>query len=421
MSVLIFHSMVAPHVQQAARALHEAGQLARFITSVRNDPASLRQRLLTVGGRMLGLDLARELGRRTIRDLPPGLVESHPWGELLRVAVARLDPDKRLSDFVWEHTESGFDEFVARRLHRGLTGVYGFEYSSLATFCRARTIGLRVAYEMPAPEPRYVQGLIDAETAKYPELRTPYHDYTAQREEVRIARRRAEWHRADVILAASHFTRNSYARAGLDVSRVRIIPLGAPPAVTAATAAGGGGPADEPLRLLWAGTFGIRKGAHHLLEAWRQGGFGRHARLRIFGANALPAHLVEPLPAGIEFGGSIPREELMAQYRRSDVLIFPTLCDGFGMVATEAWSQGLPVITTDCAGAADLLKPGENGLVIRSGNAAAIAQVITWCLAHRAELRAMREPAAATAAGWQWADYRRAHTAALRDAGLFSK
>jgi hypothetical protein len=36
--------MVAPHVQQAARALHEAGQLERFITSVQDDPASLRDR-----------------------------------------------------------------------------------------------------------------------------------------------------------------------------------------------------------------------------------------------------------------------------------------------------------------------------------------------------------------------------------------
>ncbi|MDI1335068.1 MAG: glycosyltransferase family 4 protein [Lacunisphaera sp.] len=421
MSVLIFHSMVAPHVQQAARALQEAGQLDRFITSVRDEPASLRQRLLTALGRLGGLDLSREFGRRTIRDLPPDRVESHPWGELLRVAVARLDPDKRLSDFVWERTEFGFDELVARRLHRGLTGVYGFEYSSLATFRRAKTLGLRVGYEMPAPEPRYVQDIIDAETAKFPELRTPYHDYTAVREEARIARRRAEWASADVIIAASHFTTNSYARAGLDVSRVRLIPLGAPPAVSAEAAAAGGSPAGGPLQLLWAGTFSIRKGAHYLLDAWRQGDFGRHARLRIYGTNGLPERLVSPLPAGVEFCGSVPREELMAQYQRSDALLFPTLCDGFGMVATEAWSRGLPVITTDCAGAADLLKPGDNGLVIRAGHAAAITGAIEWGLAHRAELRAMRRAAAATAAGWQWADYRRALAAALRDAGLFSK
>jgi glycosyltransferase involved in cell wall biosynthesis len=420
MSVLIFHPMVAPHVQQAARTLYEAGQLERFVTSVRDDPASMRQRFLTAAGRVAGVDLQREFGRRSIRDLPLDRVESLPWGELLRVAVARLKVDDRVSDFVWEHTEAGFDEAVARRLHRGLTGVYGFEYSSLATFQRAHLIGLRVGYEMPAPEPRFVQTLIDTETAKYPELRTPYHDYTAAREETRIARRRCEWHLADVIIAASKFTRDSYARAGLSVDRVRVIPLGAPPAVDPAQAAAGGSAAGAPLQLLWAGTFSIRKGAHYLLDAWRQGDFGRHARLRVFGTNALPARLLQSLPAGIEFCGSVPREELMAHYQASDALMFPTLCDGFGMVATEAWSRGLPVITTDGAGAADLLREGENGRLIRAGDAPAIAQVIDWCLTHRAELRAMRRPSAATAAGWQWADYRRALASALRDAGLFS-
>ena len=80
----------------------------------------------------------------------------------------------------------------------------------------------------------------------------------------------------------------------------------------------------------------------------------------------------------------------MGHYQTSDAL-FPTLCDGFGMVATEAWSRGLPVIITDCAGSADLLKPGQNGLLIRAGSAVAIAESIEWCISHRDELRAMRE------------------------------
>ena len=155
-------------------------------------------------------------------------------------------------------------------------------------------------------------------------------------------------------------------------------------------------------------------------EAWRRGGLGRHARLRVFGAIALPERVTHPLPDGVEFRGSIPRAELMEHYRASDALIFPTLCDGFGMVATEAWSRGLPVLTTDCAGASDLLRHQQNGLLLRAGDADAILSTIEWCLAHRAELRAMREAALATAAQWQWPDYRRRLAEVLRDGGLFS-
>jgi len=418
-SVIIFHTMVAPHVQQAARTLHEAGQLERFITSVRDEPESLRQRLFTTAGRCCGLDLAREFGRRAIHDLPLNRVESHPWGELLRIAVGRVDPDKRLTDFVWEATEIAFDKRVARRLHAGLTGVYGYEHSSLASFERARALGLRVAYEVPAPETRYVKDLIDAETREFPELRTAYHDYTAAREERRIARRRAEWRLADVIIVASGFTRDSYLRAGLPVDKVRVIPLGAPPAIEASAAAAGGSPVNDPPVFLCAGSFSIHKGAHYLLKAWRDAGLGRFARLRVIGTLALPQRFLAPIPAGVELLGSIPHAELMEHYERSDALIFPTLCDGFGMVATEAWSRGLPVITTDHAGASDLLKTGENGLLIKARDADAIASVIEWCLSHRAELRAMREASRATAARWQWSDYRRALASALSKAGLF--
>lgn len=420
MSVRIFHPMVAPFVQQAARALHEAGQLERYVTSVRFDPASRYQRCAVAAARLVRFDLARELRRRTVSEVPADRVLSYPFGEYLRLAIGRLDRDGRATDFVWERAEQWFDRRVARSLHRGLSGVYAFEYSSLATINRARALDLPVAYDMPAPEPTFVQAILDRETARFPELVTPWHRWTADREARRIARRHAEFRAASVVVAASAFTRGSFAPAGLDAAKVRVVPYGAPPVAERSAAVRGGSPADGPVTFLWAGTFGIRKGAHYVLDAWRTADLGRHARLLVFGAVALPDRVLHPLPAGVELRGSIPRAELMEHYRASDALLFPTLCDGFGMVATEAWSRGLPVITTDHAGAADLLRPGANGLLVRAGDAAAIADSVRWCLEHRVELRAMRESAHATAAGWQWSDYRRRLADVLRDAGLFS-
>ena len=420
MSMLLFHPSVANFVQQVARSLHEANQLERFVTAVRDNPRSLLQRSACLGGRLIGRDLRAQFGRRAITEIPVEKVETHPWGELLRLAAGAIDRDGRLTDFVWDRTERGFDRMVARQVSPRLGGVYGYEYSSLATFQRARELGVPVIYDVPAPESRFVHRLLNAEMDRFPELRTAYHRYTAEREEARIARRRAEWESATVILVNSQFTKNSYARAGLDCSKVRVATLGAPPPIER-DAALAGAPAGEPLTLLWAGTFSIRKGAHYLLDAWRAGNLGRHARLRIFGAIGLPERVMQPLPAGVEVRGSIPRTELLENYRAADALIFPTLCDGFGLVATEAWSRGVPVITTDRAGAADLLKPNENGLLIPAGDPAAIGAAIEWCLGHRAELRAMREAALATAAAWQWSDYRALHARLLRDAGVFGK
>lgn len=418
MSVRIFHPMVAPFVQHAARALDEAGQLERYITSIRYDSDSLAQRALFSAGKLVGLDLEREFRRRTVSAVPLSKVVSRPWGELLRVAVARVDRDGRALDYVWERAEQAFDHAVARSLHPSLTGVYAFEYSSLATITRARALGLPVAYDVPAPEPRFVQSLLDRETEKFPELVTPWHEWTAAREEMRIARRHAEFQRASLVIAASRFTRDSFAPAGLDTSKVRIVPYGAPP-VVARELALSGGTNNGPLELVWAGTFSVRKGAHYLLEAWHQHNLGRHARLRVYGSVALPDRIVKPVPDGIEFAGAVPHTELMAALHRADALIFPTLCDGFGMVVTEAWSRGVPVITTTAAGAADLLRAEHNGVLIPAADTEAIARSVEWCLNNRPQLRAMREPALATAAAWQWSDYRSQLAAVLRAGGLF--
>ncbi len=407
MKILVSHPSVAPFVQQAARAFDEAGWLDRFVTTLRHDPSSARQRLACGAARLVGFDLARQLARRRITELPAERVESLPWGELLRLLVGRLDRSGRITDLVWSRTEPAFDRAVARRLTPGHDLVYGFEYASLASFTRAHALGIRTCYDVPAPEPRFVQSILDAEVARFPVLQTAYHQYTAKREATRIARRRAEWAAADTVIVASTFTRDSFARAGLDTTKLRIVPYGAPPPVSEIEAAGGGS-TRGPLQLLWAGTFSVRKGAHYLLDAWRRHDLGRVAQLRVFGAVTLPGELVQPLPAGITFGGSIPRSELMAHYQSSDALIFPTLCDGFGMVVTEAWSRGLPVLTTPSAGAADLLREHENGLLFPARDPDAIAATILRCSDQRGELRAMRGAARATAARWQWSDYRAA-------------
>lgn len=183
----------------------------------------------------------------------------------------------------------------------------------------------------------------------------------------------------------------------------------------------GGSSERELLRVLWAGNFSVRKGAHYLLSAWKQIASENAATLDIYGAVLLPEKLLRGLPASIRFCSTIPHVELFTQYQKADVLVFPTLCDGFGMVVTEAFAHGLPVITTNRAGAADLVSHGENGLIVPAGDADALAQALEWCIGHRTQLAAMRRAASETAARWQWYDYRHALadnvTAGLRAAG----
>ncbi len=60
-----------------------------------------------------------------------------------------------------------------------------------------------------------------------------------------------------------------------------------------------------------------------------------------------------------------PRQDMHRVYAASDVFVFPTKLEPFGLVITEAMASGLPVITSRLAGAAELIKDGETGLLLQ--------------------------------------------------------
>lgn len=51
-------------------------------------------------------------------------------------------------------------------------------------------------------------------------------------------------------------------------------------------------------------------------------------------------------------------------YAAGDALLLPTPYDSFGMVVSEAMACGLPVVVSREAGVAELIRPGENGLLL---------------------------------------------------------
>jgi UDP-glucose:(heptosyl)LPS alpha-1,3-glucosyltransferase len=58
-----------------------------------------------------------------------------------------------------------------------------------------------------------------------------------------------------------------------------------------------------------------------------------------------------------------PTTEIERYYAASDALVFPTTYDAFGMVVLEAMASGLPVFSSDQAGAAELIEHGRDGFV----------------------------------------------------------
>lgn len=64
------------------------------------------------------------------------------------------------------------------------------------------------------------------------------------------------------------------------------------------------------------------------------------------------------------FAGRLPQRELDALYERSEFTLLPSIKEGFGLVVVESWLHRRPTLVTDRAGIAELVKDGENALLI---------------------------------------------------------
>jgi len=96
------------------------------------------------------------------------------------------------------------------------------------------------------------------------------------------------------------------------------------------------------------------------------------------------------------------------------VLLFPSLFEGFGLVITEAMSQGTPVITTDRTAGPDLIKHGQNGWLIKAASTEALTNAIENLLSQPEQIAEAGRAAQVTAAQRPWSVYGRELAAAVR-------
>jgi glycosyltransferase involved in cell wall biosynthesis len=130
---------------------------------------------------------------------------------------------------------------------------------------------------------------------------------------------------------------------------------------------------------LYVGRMVPEKGVEVLLESWRL--LGPRATL-VFAGDGPLASAAGATP-GTRVLGALPREELPVAYAAAAFALLPSIPtprfrEPWGLVCNEAMHQGRPVIASDAVGAVAgrLVRDGENGLVVRAGDAAELAAAI---------------------------------------------
>jgi glycosyltransferase involved in cell wall biosynthesis len=78
-----------------------------------------------------------------------------------------------------------------------------------------------------------------------------------------------------------------------------------------------------------------------------------------------------------EFAGFVPPgKKLFEQYDWADVKVLSSHTEGIPKTLYEAMARGLPIVSTDVGGIAEIVRDGENGLLVPPGNSPALAAAI---------------------------------------------
>lgn len=395
--ILVSHPTGNANIRNAALAILEAGVLGEFWTSIHWRPGGTL-------GRVLPLALRNQLARRSFPGLPLERIHTKPLRELGRFAAPRLGlgclTRHEQGFFSVDAVYRSFDRSVARRVCRikNLQAVYTVEDCARDTFQAARERGAHCYYDLPIGYWRAGHAIYREEVEREPEWAATLggmHD-----SEAKLHRKDAELAMAGTVIVASSFTRKTLALAPSLVPDVHVIPYGAPPSVAQPSPVHHG-----KLRVLFVGSLGQRKGLSYLLSAMQQ--VGDVAELTLLGRKTTETCV--PLNAATKRHRWIPslsHDEVLEEMARHDVLVFPSLFEGFGLVLLEALSRGLPVITTENTAGPDFVREGENGFIVPIRSSTALAEKLELLAHDRRLLAGMKQAALATARQSAWESYR---------------
>jgi glycosyltransferase involved in cell wall biosynthesis len=292
------------------------------------------------------------------------------------------------------------DHIVARRIERmahEIDIIHAWPLGALETLKTAARLGIPTVLERPNAHTRFAYDVVQKECDRIGVPLPSDHEHAYKADVLR--KEEEEYRLAYRLLCPSDFTAQTFLDQGFSRDRLVRHIYGYDPKVFYP------GPEVREkrrgLQLLFVGVCAVRKGLHYALEAWLRSPAHQKGTFLIAG-EFLPAYkdklrpmLSDPSVRVLGHRNDIP--ELM---RQSDVLVLPTIEEGFGLVCTEAMGSGcVPMVSEACT---DLCRHMENSMVHPIGDVDALTEHITRLDQDRALLDRLRAAGLQTAPNITW-------------------
>jgi glycosyltransferase involved in cell wall biosynthesis len=293
------------------------------------------------------------------------------------------------------------DWIVSRRIEK-LAGqidiIHTWPLGALRTLKTAARLGIPTVLERPNAHTRFAYEVVQRECERLGVPLPPDHEHAYNAERLRTEEE--EYQLATRLLCPSDFVVKTFFDKGFAKDKLARHIYGFDETVYHPS----DGPRDlkRGLTMLFVGVCAVRKGLHYALEAWLQSP-AHHDGTFLIAGEFLPAYreklsrmLSDPSVRVLGHRNDVP--DLM---RKSDILVLPSVEEGFGLVITEAMGSGcVPLASEACT---EICRHMETGLVHQVGDFAALTQQITMLHEDRGLLERLRAASLCTAQEVTWA------------------
>lgn len=401
--VIVAHPF-GQHSDKLAAALKEAGMLHAYITTVYWKKGTLAYLLSFF---LKGDNRQRiEAKKYSSLDNNEVIVFSEIIG-ILMLAVNRLDKKKRIKYKVDRWLERSFGRKVARyaiRQEADAVVMYDLYAGTAFRYLEQKAPQIKRIMDASAAYVGHMKDYFQEEESKAGILHDDYRKcYPQFWQDSWCKSVLNEVKYADHILAASQYSKGTYAKAGISEDKIWVVPYG----INAARYGAKEGEHNTGcLNIINVGNFNPGKGLHYLMEAIRKAD-GYDISVTVIGPITDDSVIYQMYKDDkkVRYMGKINFSQMEQCYRQADVFVLPSLADGFSFSGLEAMACGLPVICTDHCGIMDLIEDGVNGFVVPTGDAAILQEKIEWCCQNREQLNKMGIAARETVKKYSWERY----------------
>lgn len=300
-----------------------------------------------------------------------------------------------------EHALALHDRLVAHRLPK-LAGqidiVHAWPLGAIETLRTARRLGIPTVLERPNAHTRFAYEAVAQECERLGVTLPPDHEHAYNA--ARLAKEEAEYRLADRMLCPSEFVVQTFRDQGFSAASLTRHTYGYDETVYYADS--GGQKPRNGLNALFVGVCAVRKGVHFALEAWLRSPASRNGRFRIAGEfvpeyqAVLGDMLNHPSVEVLGHSNDVP-----ALMRDSDILLLPSIEEGFGLVVVEAMASGcVPLVSEACTEVA--AEESKTGLRHAVGDVDTLTAQIATLDEDRGRLSALREGCLSAASDHTW-------------------